>query len=165
MNTAIQFLHKTPWLMIMYYQTKFGSKKDQQFRRYSSYCPILVIWTLAVTLTSEIANQSLCMHSAHDGASQYQIWWQYVWPGEDIIWTNTDILALHCDLDFEYSNPFFFYKTLWLMMMYHQIKFGCHGINSSEERVERVMFWSYEPFQWPWPWKSKQFFPAWHSGS
>ena len=36
---------------------------------------------------------------------------------EDIIWTNTDILTLHCDLDLECSDPcfFFFYKTLGLM--------------------------------------------------
>ena len=27
LKTAIQFLHKTLWLMIMYFQTKFGSKR------------------------------------------------------------------------------------------------------------------------------------------
>ena len=35
---------------------------------------------------------------------------------------------------------FFFHRTLWLMMMYYQTKFGCHGINSSENTVERVIF-------------------------
>ena len=59
---------------------------------------------------------------------------------EDIIWTNTDILTLHCDLNPEYSYPFFFHKTLWFMMMYHQTKFGCQGTNSSESIVERVIF-------------------------
>ena len=46
---------------------------------------------------------------------------------EDIIWTNIDILTLRCDLDLECSNPLFFcfvYKTLLLMMMYQQTKFG-----------------------------------------
>ena len=37
---------------------------------------------------------------------------------------------------------FFFHKTLWLMMMYHQTKFCCQGINSSENKR---IFWSYEP--------------------
>ena len=43
---------------------------------------------------------------------------------EDTIWTNTHILTLHCDLDLECSYPFF-HKTLWLVIMYHQTKFGC----------------------------------------
>ena len=30
-------------------------------------------------------------------------------------------------------------------MLYHQTKFGCQRINSSENTVERVIFWSYEP--------------------
>ena len=55
---------------------------------------------------------------------------------EDIIWTNINILTLHCDLDPECSNPTVFHRTLWLMMMYHQIKFGCQGFNSSENIVE-----------------------------
>ena len=54
---------------------------------------------------------------AHDDASQYQVWLQKVQqlrryhPDEhslDINWTNTDILILHCDLNLECSNPFFF---------------------------------------------------------
>ena len=76
--------------MIMYYQTKFGGKKDQQFRRYSRNCHILIIGALAVTLTLKAVIQ-------------------------------------------------FFHRTLWLMMMYHQTKFGCQGINSSENIAERVI--------------------------
>ena len=59
---------------------------------------------------------------------------------EHINWTNTDILTLHCDLDFDCSYPICCHKTLWLMMMYHQIKFGCQKINSPEDTVERVIF-------------------------
>ena len=61
-------------------------------------------------------------------------------PGglEDIIWTNINILTLRCDLDPECSK--FFHRTLWLMMMDHQTKFGCQGINSSENIVERIIF-------------------------
>ena len=37
------------------------------------------------------------------------------------------------DLDHEFSNFFFSsHTTLWLMVMYHQTKFGCQEINSSE---------------------------------
>ena len=45
---------------------------------------------------------------------------------EDIIWTNINIVTLCCDLDLEYSNPVLFHRTIWLMIIYHQIKFGCH---------------------------------------
>ena len=54
---------------------------------------------------------------------------------EGIIWTNINILTLRCDLDAECSNLFFL-RTLWLMMMYHLTKFGCQGVNSSENIVE-----------------------------
>ena len=30
-------------------------------------------------------------------------------------------------------------------MVYHQTKFGCQGTNSSENIIERVIFWLYEP--------------------
>ena len=58
---------------------------------------------------------------------------------EDIVWTNTDILTLHCDLDFESSNPFFSKDTL-TYYMYHHVKLGCGRINSSEDIAERVIF-------------------------
>ena len=54
---------------------------------------------------------------------------------ENTIWTNTDILTLHCNLDLKCNNPFL-NKTLWLMMMYHQTRFNCQGIKSSEDTVE-----------------------------
>ena len=38
---------------------------------------------------------------------------------------------------------FFFHRTLWLLMMY-QTKFGCQGIHSLENIVERIIFWSYD---------------------
>ena len=62
---------------------------------------------------------------------------------EDIIWTNIDILTLHCDLDLECSNPFKkkkFSQDILAYDVYYQTKFGCQGINSSEDIVERVIF-------------------------
>ena len=42
------------------------------------------------------------------------------------------------------------------MMMYHQTKFGCQGINREKNMVERIIFWSHEPSLWPWPWRLQQ---------
>ena len=59
----------------------------------------------------------------------------------------------------------FLRKTLWLMMIYHQTKFGSKRISNSEDIIEAVIFWPYEPLLWPWPlrWPINLF--AWHSGS
>ena len=59
----------------------------------------------------------------------------------------------------------FLLKTLWLMIMYYQTKFGSKRISSSQYIVETVIFWSYEPLLWPWPWKKQSNLSAWHSGS
>ena len=41
LNTAIQSLHKTLWLMIMYHQTKFSSKKISRIQGYTEvYLPV-----------------------------------------------------------------------------------------------------------------------------
>ena len=62
---------------------------------------------------------------------------------EDIIWINIDNLTPRCDLDLECSNPVcfcFFHQTLWPMVSYHQTKFGCQRISSSEDILVRVIF-------------------------
>ena len=59
----------------------------------------------------------------------------------------------------------FFHKTLWPIMTYHQTKFGCQRISSSEDIVVRVIFWQYKPSLWPWPWRQNNFCFAWHSCS
>ena len=52
------------------------------------------------------------------------------------------------------------------MTMYHKTKFGCQGVNSSEDIVERVVFLIiYTPSLWPWHWRRWTKFSAWHSGS
>ena len=119
-------------------------------------------WTFTVILTLNIADQSFCMtlrlmmmhHNTKLGNKMFGGF-------EDIIWTNTDILTLRCHLDLECSNPIFFHATLWLLMMYHQTKFRCQGINSSDGIVGRLIFWSREPSLWPWPWRQQTIFPAW----
>ena len=63
---------------------------------------------------------------------------------EGIIWTNINFLTLHCDLDPECGNPGlnFFFLTGYsgFMMLYHPTKFGCQGINSSENIIEKIIF-------------------------
>ena len=55
---------------------------------------------------------------------------------EDTIWTNINILTLHCALDPECSNPIYPQDTLPYDDVYHQTKSGCQGINSSEHKEE-----------------------------
>ena len=113
LNTTMQLFHKILWFVIMYYQTKFGKQMEQQFRRYSRNCHILIIWALAMTLTLKIANQSFCMTLRLMMMHQNTVFGNKMFGGlEDIIWRITNILTLHCDLDFECSNPFFSQNTL-----------------------------------------------------
>ncbi|WP_419632960.1 hypothetical protein, partial [Thiolapillus sp.] len=71
LNTTIQFLHKTLWLMIMYYQTKFCSKRISNLEDTVQNSHILIIRALAVTLTLKIANDFFLHDTpAHYDASQ-----------------------------------------------------------------------------------------------
>ena len=38
----------------------------------------------------------------------------------------------------------FFHRTLWLMMLYYQTKFGCKSTSSVEDTTEIVIFWLYK---------------------
>ena len=61
---------------------------------------------------------------------------------EDVIETNIWPFSVTLTLN---AVIHFFHRTLWLLMVYHQTKFGCQGTNSSENIIERVIFWLYEP--------------------
>ena len=57
--------------------------------------------------------------------------------------TLTETFNLGCDTDLEYSNPIFSLDTFLLMMIYHQIKFGCErliGLELIKDIVETVIF-------------------------
>ena len=50
---------------------------------------------------------------------------------------------LGCDIDLEHSNPIFSLDTSLLMMIHHQIEFGCKrliGLELTNDIVESVMF-------------------------
>ena len=94
--------------MIMYYQTKFCSKRISNLEDTVQNSHILIIRALAVTLTLKIANdffgmtlQLIMMHHNTEFGNK-------MFGGlENIIWINIDILTLRCDLDLEGNNPLF----------------------------------------------------------
>ena len=57
--------------------------------------------------------------------------------------TLIEMFNLGCDFDLEYSNPIFSLDTSLLMMIYHQIEFGCKrfiGLELIKDIVETVIF-------------------------
>ena len=112
--------------MIMYYHTKFGNKRTSSSED-TVKTHILIIRALAVTLTLKIANQSFCMSLKFMMMHQNTKFGNKMLGGfEGIIWINIDNLTICCDLDLECSNSVF-HETVWLIMMYHQTKFGGGG--------------------------------------
>ena len=61
--------------------------------------------------------------------------------------TFTGILNLRCDLN---AVILFFHRTLRLMMLYYQTKFGSKPTSSLEDTTEIVIFWLYKPSLWLW---------------
>ena len=73
-------------------------------------------------------------------------------------WTFTVTLTLNAVIPF-------FHRTLQLMKLYYQTKFGCKKNPSSlEDTTEIVIFQLYKPLLWPWHWTQRTNFSAWHSG-
>ena len=124
--------------MILYYQTKFDSKKISSS---TDTAEIVIFWSyeLPSTLTLKIGNQSFSMTLWLIMMYHKTKFRNKMLGGlEGIIWTN-NILTLRYDLYPECSNPFFFHRELWLMMTYHQTKSGCQVINSLENVVAVVV--------------------------
>ena len=65
------------------------------------------------------------------------------------------------NLDFEHSNPVFSLDTSFLMMIYHQIEFGCKrliGLELIKDIVQTTTFQLNKPILWPWPWRENPIF-------
>ena len=77
--------------------------------------------------------------------------------------TFINILKFHWDLDLEHIH--FSHMILKQMTMYHQTKFDCKRVSSSEDTAETVIFWLYKPLLWCWPWRQQTSFTTWHSDS
>ena len=73
------------------------------------------------------------------------------------MWTFTVTLTL---------NPVipFFHRTLQLIMLYYQTKFGCKLTHSLDDTTGTVIFLFYKPSLWPWHWTQWTNFSARHSG-
>ena len=141
---------------------------DPQFRRYSKNSHILIIYVLAVTLTLKIVNQFFCMtHHLIHCHTKFSIknkktmdepfrryWADTIGNMEKISsgQTFTDILNFAETLTLN-AELAFFNRTLWLMMLYHQTKFGCKLTSSLENIAKIVIFWLYYPSLWPWYWR------------
>ena len=72
-------------------------------------------------------------------------------------WTFTVILPLNAVIPF-------FNRTLWLMMLYYQTKFGCKPTSNLDDTAEIIIFWLYKPSLWPWHWTQWTNFSACYSG-
>ena len=129
--------------------------RTQQFRMYSRKSHILIIWALAVTLTLKIATTTKCRHD----------WLMMLYhhtkfgtkcsavDSETIILTNIQTFQTFLvTLTLNTVIPFF-HRTLRLMKLYYQTKFGCKPISSLEDTTEIVIFWLYKPSPWSWHWR------------
>ena len=76
-----------------------------------------------------------------------------------IIWAFSVTLTLNAAIFFSS----FFHRTLRLMMLYNQTKYGCKRTSSLEDKAEIVIFWLHKPSLWPWHWRQWTNLSAWHS--
>ena len=132
-------LHKALQLMMMYIQSNLVAKRSavRQIWQKQSY---LIKWALTMTLNLKMANQSACMtvwpmmlhHHTKSGYRRYSSWGDNIqmnihWNSEPFLWPWPWP---------QQSNQFFFYKTIHLMMMYHQTKFSWKRISSSDNTLK-----------------------------
>ena len=76
-------------------------------------------------------------------------WFRRYWadtirhPDKDPLTFGTFTVTLTLNTAVQFSH-----MTLWLMMMYHQTKFGCKRIRSQEDIVETIIFWLCKLYSW-----------------
>ena len=94
---------------------------------------------------------------AYNDVLPYWIWLQMVQRFISSKLTLTETF----NLDLEHSNPIFSLDTSLLMMIYHQIEFGCKrliGLELIKDIVQTTIFQLYKPILWPWPWRENPIF-------
>ena len=119
LNTTIQFLCKTLWLMIMYYKTKFGSKRLSSSE---DVVELLYFDHMSLCCDLDLKNRKpIFLHALKFMTMHHNTKFGNKMFGglEAIVWANIDIWTLYCDLDLERSNPIFFHKKLRLLMSYY----------------------------------------------
>ena len=133
MNAVIPFFHKTLWLMMLYYQTKFGWKPTS---RLEDTTEIVIFWLYKPLLWPRHWIQWTNFSARHSG-----LWCCITIPSlvtkcsavQKISsrQTFTHIFNICCDVDLKCIIQLF-HRTLWLMMLYYQTKFGCKWTSSLE---------------------------------
>ena len=110
LTTTIQLLNKTLWRKIIYYQTKFDSKRISNSENivetvtFWSYEPLLSYCDLDLESSKPIFVHDIWLMMMHHNTK----FGNKLFGGIDyIIWTNTNILTFRCDLDLECSDPIF----------------------------------------------------------
>ena len=151
LNAVIQFFHRTLWFMMLYYQTKFGCERTSSLE---DRVEIVLFWLYKPSLWPWIEDsEPIFLHDtlAHNAALQYQVWYQNdlrfrrYHPDKHSLtsWTFVMILTLNTVIQI-------LHRTLWLMMLYYQCKFGCKQTSSLEDIEEIVIFCLYKLSLWPW---------------
>ena len=113
LNAVIPFFHRTLWLMMLYYQTKFvckwtsGLEDTLEIIIFWLYKPSVWPWHWRQQINfSEWHSGSWCCITISSLVSKWSVL-QKILSGQ----TFTNILNLHCDLDLECSNKIFAQKT------------------------------------------------------
>ena len=88
--------------------------------------------SVTVTWTLKIATHFLRMTLAYNDVSPYWVWLQKVQRFISSKLTLIETFNLDCDIYLEHCNPIFSLYTSLLMMIYHQIEFGCKRLASLE---------------------------------
>ena len=153
LNTVIPFFHRTLRLMMLYYQTKFRCKPTSCLE---DTADIVIFWLYKPSLWPWHWTQWTNFSAWH-----FNLWCCITVPGLETKCSVvqkissgqsfTNILNLRCDLTLNAVIQFC-YRTLRLMILYHQTKFSCKRTSSFEDRVV-AFFKSYfdnKSLLWPW---------------
>ena len=141
--------------MMMCHPTKFGCKKISSSIDVSETVIYLIIWALIVTLNLKTANL-IFLHDTrvHDGESPYQVWLQKLQRLRKYRWVehSLEFLILPVTLTTtEQSNLLTGQSILWCTIKPSLVAKG----SAVQIMYWKVIFWLYNPSQWPWPWRQQ----------
>ena len=141
-DRAIQSFHKTMQHLVVCHQTKSSCKRinSSDWKYIRSYfdpslwpCP----WKQPTNLYEWQSGSWWCTTISNLVVKGSAV--QMISSGKPLtFWSSVVTLTLKTTIQF-------LHKTLRLMIMYHQTKFGSKRVSNSEDIVK--------PLVWPWPWK------------
>ena len=145
----------TLWIMMLYYQTKFGCKLTSSLE--DTYLEKIIFWLYKPSLWPWHWTQWTNFSAWHSG-----LWCCINIPGlqtkcsvvQKILFGQTfiTILNLHCDLDLEHRNPIFPQDTLtYDAVLSNQV--CCKRRSYLEDIVKLAIFRLYKPSLLPGHWR------------